>query len=44
MDLPVDIFFNRFGYPRFVPSSFNDILVGANVIVVLSHPFWILRL
>ena len=44
MDLPWDIFFNRFGYPRSAPSIFHDILVGVNMIVVLSHPFCVYRL
>ena len=40
----MDIFFNGFGYPRFVPSIFHDIFVGANLVLELSHPFCMCRL
>ena len=39
-----DIFFNRFGYPRSVPSIFYDILVSANMTLVLSHSFCVYSL
>ena len=39
MDFPCGYFFNRFGYP-----IFHNILVGANMIVVLSRPFCVYRL
>ena len=40
----ISVCFNRFGYPRSAPSILYDILVGANLIVVLSHPFYVYRL
>ena len=44
MDLSNGYFFNPSGYPRSAPSIFDNIVIGANMIIVLSHPICVYRL